>query len=200
VNRSRLRQLDQLQTIRGGFSEGCRNFSALLLATTLHGLGKGSAEISERVSALAAACRPPLPDSECKAAIKSGTSGRYRFRNSTISNGLGISPAEAEQLETWEPAGASHALAGTHNAAGSRGSSRKKTRHRLIILLVQEGGGVVPSIRLMAKLLSGRGQKVGRDTIHRDYKALDLGTGESEPLTPGSSSPSEDLKGPKEAA
>lgn len=173
VNLSRLRQLAKLEELRNGFSEGCRNHAALLLATTLHGLGVGTAELSDRLSALAAGCRPPLSDSECRSAIKSGTSGRYRFSNATISARLAISPAEAEQLETWGPAGEPHAL---EAHAGSQGTkiSRKKDRHRLILSILEQGGGVLPSTREMATLLKQQGHQATKSSVQRDYSALGL--------------------------
>lgn len=179
VNRSRLRQLEQLQLIRNGFSEGCRNFAALLLATTLHRLGVGVAETSESVADLAAKCHPPLPESECKSTIKSGTSGRYNFTNHTISTGLCISAEEAEQLETWGPAGVSHSLAVNGKAKANR-SKEKASRHKAILSIVEQGGGVLPSIRGMMVLLKQQGHEVTKSQVQRDYKALGLsGDGQS---------------------
>lgn len=185
VNKSRLRQLRKLEQLRGGFAEGHRNRAAFILAATLARLGEERAEVYRQVAALGSACRPPLSAGECRNATRSGTmmvkllhgqqALRFRFTNQTISNWLNITPAEAAKLESWKPS--SRFPPDTTTRTTTR-PERARARHKLIVWLIEQGGGVVPSVRVMAKLLKEHGHQVGRSTVHYDFELLGLaGTG-----------------------
>ena len=162
----------KLQELRGGFSEGCRNFAAFLLASILAGLGVPPEQVIERVQELGARCKPPLSGRECSDAVKSVVRRRYRFSNATIAQRLEITPEEAEQLETWLPAGVTKAVQGTEEV--SRCNETQKARRNAIIEIIEQGGGVLPSTREMSKLLKDKGHKASNYTVHRDYRALGL--------------------------
>ncbi len=101
----RLREFEQLRKIRGAFEQGCRNYAALIYAWLLR-CSRHALEAAERkVLEFGRDCRPPLAPSECRNAVKSAFKpGMRKFRDSTISDYLTITPTESAMLEKLPPA------------------------------------------------------------------------------------------------
>ena len=54
--RYRIQDLEKLESLRGGYREGCRNHAALLYSTCLALAGEPALEVTERIKLLADAC------------------------------------------------------------------------------------------------------------------------------------------------
>src|SRR5664279_2142498 len=98
LNARRLRDFNTLRSLRGGFSEGCRNNAAKIYSWLLRCNATGSADIHGLVSAMASQCHPRLPVSSVKDAVRYSRTIR-RMREQTIADWLDITRSEAEMFE-----------------------------------------------------------------------------------------------------
>lgn len=171
LNQRRLRDFEMLRCIRGGFSEGCRNYAALLFAWLLKHDGAGRAEVEQAVTSLASECRPPLRADAASGAVRSAWK-LSRISDQRICDWLRVTPQESAVLERW-PA-ASH----YHQPARLKAVPCTKVpdRRRAIQAIVAERQGDVPPCRDMVPLLAARGFEVSHVTVSTDYAALDLKT------------------------
>jgi hypothetical protein len=170
--RSRARQLRTLWQMRGGYAEGCRNRAALLLADSLIRLCRPSTEVVQAIRELGAACHPPLLVKECEHAVRSAATGKYKFRNDTISDWLDIQQCEAERLETWKPATRLRNGGGLQEK-GARRDLRKARRH-LILRLIYEHGGELPPTRRLTVMLREHGHRASHTTVWKDLRGMGL--------------------------
>lgn len=178
VFESRVRQIQKLGTKRGGYAEGCRNHITLVLADALIRLRRPPDEVEEEVYDFRASCIPPLSEDECKYVLRSAHTRRYKFSNDLISDWLEITPAEAEQLDTWKPATrfrGPETLCETQKP--KRGDLMRARRQALRMLLYEHGGEVLP-VRSLVELLKDRGHVASHTTVWSDLRAMGL-VGES---------------------
>jgi len=165
----RLRELNALRLMRGGFAEGCRNRAVLIYAWLMRCSRLPAERILRECRELAAECRPPLSDTETRQAVKTATNRKFkRFRDQTISDWLGITPGESAQLEKL-PASPQFRL-------DHRQESRQQERRDAIRQILEEHESR-PSCREMVRLLRDRQIQVSAMQVSRDYKML-----RSEPL------------------
>lgn len=178
LNNLRLNHFVALRSLRGGFREGCRNRAALIFAWVLKNDGHPESEIREHVESMGRECDPPLSIQECHGAVKSAL--RYtRMKNRTISDWLGITPEEVEQLKSeghdrWNAATrfsppAPETVVPQTTLEDRRIAVRKR---RDFILETKRKNPTVPSTRAMQDLLSTAGFKVSHVTVLNDYRAL----------------------------
>lgn len=176
LNRRRLREIETLRTIRGGFRLGHRNRAALLFAwlLKLNGL-----PIEAELSILAAECRPRLTPAECRCAMKSafkrGKGALTRIRDKKISNWLEVTPDEAQFLERLQPA--SRFMSGVADDSEENGSELQidsaGSRRSKIYQLVQKLGHL-PPFRKLAAMLTDEGYSVSHVQVSFDCRHLGL--------------------------
>ena len=166
----RVRDFELLQSIRGGFKEGCRNRACLLSASFLRKSKVSEREIREHVLKFAKQCRPALSEAEALAALREAMKSDTlrKIRDTTVGSWLRITPEENEQLE------------GTRYLEPEIKLETKANRvirmegRREAILRIQEELGYTPTVRKMAILLAEKGHQGSHVTVSRDYKALGL--------------------------
>jgi hypothetical protein len=171
---SRLRQFEMLWTIRGGFTEGCRNRAEFLYASLLAMSGKPETAVREGVDRLAEQCRPVLTDGERRGAVREGTKNR-KFGDQTISDWLDVTPGESAALGGWPPATRFHGPPAPADGNKLTRPAKREARRKLIRDLI--GGGAVPTVRAMVDLLAGHGQAAGVRTVHADYVEMKIKSG-----------------------
>lgn len=171
---SRLRQIEKLGLMRGGYAEGCRNHVALLLADSLLRLRRKPNEVEQEVYDFGASCVPPMSEEECKYAIRSAVVGEYKFRNDTISDWLDIQPHEAEQLERWKPATRFRSPDANTETERPTRRDRRVERHQMIRLSIYQNGGELLPTRRLARLLKGWGHEVSHTTVSNDLRRMGL--------------------------
>jgi len=178
LHAGRLGDLDTLWMLRRGFDEGVRNVACLHYAIALRGIGTSAPDIRRRVMELADDCRPPLPEAEALATVRSVLEGQelpngkrvaYRYADRTICEQLRITPEELEHLAALNP----HRPA--PRKAGPKPAKIRAERHAAIAELIEERfQRSAPSTRRMAEELRHRGIDVSHHTIARDYRDLGI--------------------------
>jgi hypothetical protein len=174
----RLREFRMLRSTRGGFSQGCRNHAALTYAFLLRCSGVSSQDAASEVALMGAECRPPLPSSACRAAIKSAYGrGFMKVCDQTLADWLDITPEESRMLPQRAsgrrlPTASRFALE-TAPAVQMATDTSREARHAMILRLVSRSGQVPPS-RIMACRLSEVGFPIGFVQVSKDYQALHL--------------------------
>jgi hypothetical protein len=155
-----------LLTLRGGgFAEGVRNRGAFYYACFLTYAGMKSSDVTDRVRAYGAKCRPALSSAEIRGALKAAKRPKDKHtgyvRNTTWRTELGVTAVEASYLMTAQ------------EPEPSPREQRRQARRGQILAVVEELG-FVPSTRSMANRLSTSDHSVGHVTVQRDYHALGL--------------------------
>jgi hypothetical protein len=166
---------NQLWSIRGRFSEGCRNWACYCYGVILRGYGLDEPTVHQELEKLAAACDPPLSRSEITSAFRESKKSRGQIRNCTISRKLLVTPEEGYQIPEWAPNKIIKEVepADMHLAYGQ---DRIRFRKAAIIAIVDRLGRV-PSTRSMAQLLAARGISVSHVQISKDYGHMKLKSG-----------------------
>jgi hypothetical protein len=176
--------LTLLELRGGGFDKGCRNRAAMYYAWLLKCQRVHMDEAINRVVSLGKKCRPPLSRSECVSAVNSGynlkstnyTDSSHRappsIKYQTVSNWLGITAVEANDLIKYPPADrfTNATLANVEHKSRRIAQVERRTEIRRIA--AEEG--CAPSLRAMAKLLRIAGYPASHVTVRKDYRALGL--------------------------
>ncbi|MGD1096611.1 MAG: hypothetical protein ABSB35_32035 [Bryobacteraceae bacterium] len=170
--------LTLLELRGGGFRDGCRNRAALYFAWLLRCQRTRKVDASEKVFELGKKCRPPLSDSECRDALKTGyrkCGGRVvpmSVRFQTVADWLDITPQESANLAKYPPA--------SRFRQSAKPSDLKRTRLQMIedrraaIRQIATEKGAIPSLRVMEQLLEAAGYQASHVTVMNDYRALAL--------------------------
>lgn len=156
----------ELEAVRGGFSDGCRNHALLYAALCAYRAGLPNADATQILLSLAARFTPQLQPPQVLAVMRDA--GRKAEVSShgptyrTLHQHLSVTPAELAQCPNLSP---------RHRTA--KRTATADDRRRTIRLLV---GALpaVPSCREMALQLVGHGLTVNPATVSRDYKHLGL--------------------------
>jgi hypothetical protein len=174
----RVRQFETLRSMRGGFSEGCRNHAAVLYTHFLTQNGIRGVDLERHLEEFAAECRPALSNSELRGAIQTGRkmkTGSWSISNQTIAQWLDITPDEADQLEGWSPAPRFCDTAARRQfSETTTRAERAAARHAAIVEIVGRLRSQVPSLRKMTDLLKEFGHDVSHITVRNDYRSLRL--------------------------
>lgn len=184
ANKNKLEAFQLIRRLRnGGISEGMRNNAAFILAACLKWNGRSLNGAVTEVSDFARTCSPPLPNRECLSAVKSAYRVCVRKMSyQWMANELDVTPDEAlrisDALRKKFPAAAR--FGGGLALPGWRESGKRATQRllrRLEIRKVIQELGVVPSLRMLQKMLRKVGIVVGHVTIMTDLKALEANEG-----------------------
>jgi len=174
----RLRELEVLRVLRGGFRDGTRNHAALLFAVTLTKNKAAAGDVLAEVGKLGEECldargeRPcPLTDDEVAGAVRS----RFacpQLTDATISDWLDVTPDEAAALEKLRPA--SRFLPEGERVQERQPSKQAQEREerRAVIAGQVNERRCVPKLEDMQELLRQCGIAASPETIRRDYNAL----------------------------
>jgi hypothetical protein len=179
----RLRQFLVMLSVRGKFSDGCRNRAAMLYVHFLHRNKVSPNDIDAQAEQFGRYdCHPPLRNSEIRGAIRSGKkqqTGKMSISDQTIADWLDITPGESQQLETWPAARRFGQQSSPHEPpAETTRAERQELRRKLILELVASNTDA-PSFREMKMKLAEFGHSASYVTIGSDYKALDILSEES---------------------
>lgn len=174
VLNGRLHEIEKIEQARGGFREGHRNYAALVIAVTLRTLHRSLGEIAAYVSDFAQRCRPPLLDSEVRGAT---AERRYRFKNATIANRLGISLEEADSLDLrvirpdYLPRRPeANVTKGRRQAA----QTRREELRAIVRDLDEKGHHDLPPLGALVTQLMDRGIRTTRRTVSKDLDILEI--------------------------
>lgn len=171
--RNRLENFQRLWSIRGGFSDGCRNRAAYLYAMFLRRSGANQTNLSTQLERLAESCSPPLRGWSIRGAIKSSRSrrGNLPIRNQTIADWLDVTPSESMQLANWPSASR---FGATPLVVKPTRSDIRQARRRAIQEILTTGRSI-PSVRRLSALLADRfGIAAVAPTIARDLIAMNF--------------------------
>jgi hypothetical protein len=176
LNRRRLREFSLLRSMRGGFSEGCRNNAAMIYAWLLRTNGVSRNEAAVEVNLMGTECHPRLTPSECRGAVKTGFGSRMvRMLDQTISDRLNVTPSEAALLEKLLPATRFKPKDPAPPAPmPSEVQVRTIMARRAKVTGVIGELGRVPSVREMGKRLIEAGFRGNHQTVFKDYLALGI--------------------------
>lgn len=157
----RLHEIELVEASRGGFREGHRNATGLVLATTLRGLHRSPDEVEDYVAEFAARCRPALTSTEIRWLVNSSVRP-YRFGNATIARQLGVSVEESDAL------GLRHIRPNFRpknpEANISKGRRESAARRRAALRLLVDGlEGRLPSLRELSSILAVAVRTAARD-------------------------------------
>lgn len=94
---ARMRDLETLNSLRGGFRQGLRNRVLFCYAASARLVGWDEYLVQQEIMAVNSEFILPLPISEVKSVVKSSSKG-YKFYTATIIDWLGISSDEQQQL------------------------------------------------------------------------------------------------------
>jgi hypothetical protein len=167
----RLREFERLRQVRNGFEEGCRNNAAMLYAWLLRCTGDSRSMAETKVFQLGRECRPRLPPSECRAALKTGFNPKMRrFRDQRIADLLVITLGESQFLEKLPPASIFHSQQPPLPTPKNMRVSAQQRRD--LILQLVDKLGCRPSTREMARVLAEHGCHVSHVSVAEDYKQL----------------------------
>jgi len=178
LNKRRLREFSVLRSMRGGFSEGCRNNAAMIYAWLLRTNGVPRHAAAVEVNVMGAECHPHLTPSACRDAVKTGFGPRMaRMLDQTISDRLDVTPSEAAMLEKLRPATRFKPQDPPLPEPVPSGiQARRILERRTKITEVTAELGWVPSVRQMARRLREAGFQGNRQTVFKDYRALGITT------------------------
>jgi hypothetical protein len=167
---SRLDKLVRLISHRGKIANGCRNRTALLLATFMYRC-RGpitDAEIAEYVERLGQRqCDPPLTDAEIEAAFDK-RKDFVKFQDATIGDWLKITPEESE-LIGWTAQG-SH----PPELDGLRTRADRMRARRELLRQICTATKKLPPLRHLCDALESHGLTAAPATVRDDLKALGL--------------------------
>lgn len=165
---NRLERINCLINYRDSTREGCRNSTALVLASIMRRTGASKIEIERACEWFGREkCSPPLEDHEIKAAARSGP--RYcKWTDYTIGEKLRVTAEEA-RVTGLKPAGARP----IDEPESWTRSDKRIRRHELIKHLIERKGGEVPTVRDIAEFVAEQiGDSPSLATIHRDLRAI----------------------------
>jgi hypothetical protein len=161
-----LHDMEVLLQLRGGTFNApnvSRNVAALYYALTLTKLGMSAHDVDARVSALGH--RSGLSPDEITAALRQARKrGQGKHLSSRrVFQDLRVTDVERTYLRDRTP------------PAATGNNADVDTRRAAIVDVINDNGGRVPSVRLMAAHLQAAGVPCGNHTtVWRDYRALGL--------------------------
>lgn len=173
---SRLRQLDTLETIRGGMQDGTRGCFLWIYAHCMARLGRDDAQIKDTLHQLAERCQPPAGNEQIKAALLSARTTK-RFKDATIAHRLKITRREAEALDTWKAAVDYENEPPILEKPKTIMRRHRRVRLQELVDNWQREHRPAPTLREIADLLAGEGIEGSHVTIRRDLEALGVSTG-----------------------
>ncbi len=185
----RLRDFLTLKEMRRGFSQGHRNYAALVYAWLLKCSRVSRPEAEAAVDKLGAECRPGLTHAACRDAVKSVYSGKWKSQVArrdgkpappiisyqTIADWLKITPDEAKLLEKLPAASIYQTQLPPVDPNPPIGRwAAKQNRHAVIREILIESHRGIPSCREMEGCLKARGLSVSHVQVSKDYKEMGI--------------------------
>jgi len=158
--RLRLADFRLLRRMRGHFSDGCRNFAALVYVWLLHKNGYDDDSIKYEVTRLARECDPPLTQDRIEAAIEQGVQ-ISRMTDNILAERLQVTAGEANEIYRFDvmPLGV------------PRVKISPPERHRQLLDIIHAAGRPL-SLHDLQVALARKGISVSKPTLSRDYRQL----------------------------
>ena len=173
-HRARVRELEILNDMRGGFREGCREYVLWVFACSLRSMGLREADVHQHARAFASKFNPPLPADRVDHQAKRRASVS-RWRNAQIAKRLQVTAAEYALLDALVPASVRDGRNKTRCAAWKEKRTADKEKYIAWLgmcfeCIRQRGPEAFP------RPVTAAAKKVGvsRMTLHRWEKELRL--------------------------
>ena len=169
---TRFQDFQKLREIRGGFKEGHRSRAAHVLARILQSLGTGVRTLERAVMAFAAECIPPMRDAEVRSILKHVE--RYPLRKFTdrkIAVWLEVTTEEGIILPRWAE---SKIIAEADPMDASLSNNRRVEYRQGVIRDIVGQLGYMPSYRVLASLMEGKGIEVSHVQVRTYCQRMEL--------------------------
>jgi len=101
-HRARVRELEMLNDMRGGFREGCREYALWVFACSLRSMGLQESDVHQRARVFASKFNPTLPAARVDHQVRR-RAVVSRWRSAEIARRLNITPAEYALLDCLVP-------------------------------------------------------------------------------------------------
>jgi hypothetical protein len=169
LNDQRVSAFRQLEKLRNGFGEGCRNRAAYLYGAFLRGYGMDEKSTWAELQRFAANCQPPMSTRQLRSAFFESRKSRGQIRNSTISRYLQVTAEEGKLIPEWAPEKFKGEVKPIDMAYSSH--DRINLRKAAIIEIFQELGRW-PSCRVLARMLAERGYHISHVQVSKYVKEM----------------------------